>query len=314
MAESSTPNPFEPELPKDSTEPKPDPEKELPEEAPEPPANRELKLKPIVPTEPEEKEQKLKLKQILTPLSPHLTAPRPDAPESVPKKKSFTPSPKAVPIEPEPELTEDELAARASAGGPKVEAPSPEIESSPPTPEELGLQPGDEQEGQPPAGEEKPAADQKTKVAKKAAPAKPKARKLVVALLVPVVLLAAIAYIINSLFDPFGLKIAPIEQLPDLALKQQTPDTKSLSTDESDSNQLLDAIEMESIDGYLALLEEQTVLAASSHNGLFINAVFYRSGAVLNPRYGLKVVSVDGDSQSVLLEDAEGQSYRIAMR
>ncbi|MEX0325453.1 MAG: hypothetical protein AB3N33_05130 [Puniceicoccaceae bacterium] len=315
MAESSTPNPFEPELPKDSTEPKPDPEQTAPEKASDSPPSPGLRLKPIVPEEPEDKQQKLKLKQILTPLSPHLTAPRPETPESAPKKKAYTPSPKAVPVEPEPELTEDELAARASAGGPKVVAPSAEIETSPPTPEELGLK-AEEEQAEQPATEEgnQPQAEKKTKAAKKAAPPKPKARKVVLALLVPVVLLAAIAYFVNSLFDPLGLKIQPIEQLPDLALKPQSPEAKSLSTEASDSSQFLDAIEKESIEDYLTLLEEQAVLAASSQDGLFINAVYYRSGAVLNPRYGLTLVSIDGDSESILLEDAEGQSYRIAMR
>ena len=315
MAESSTPNPFEPGLPPASREPKHGPEDLVPGDAPGNSPDKAGRLKPIIPLESENKSQKLKLKQILTPLSPHLTAPRPETDDRLTKKDSFTPSPKAVPIAPEPELTEEELAAREKAGGIMAEGTSPQIETTPPTPEELGLQPdeapGEERKAAEPDGEERKKPEPK----KAPAPSrKPKSRKLALTLVLPVILLAAIAFLVNSLFDPLGLKIQPIERLPDLTLSKKAAESKVPTAGESDSSQLLDALELETVEEYISLLEEKAVLAGAGAGGLFINAVYYRTGAVVNPRHGLSLVSVDGDSQTILLEDAAGQAYRIAMR
>lgn len=297
----------------DKSKPETDPGAE--KAAPEAPAESSGKLNPILPDESETKPQKLRLKQILTPLSPHLTAPRPDADERATNKKAFTPSPKAVPIEPEPELTEEELAARESAGGAKAAGPVPEIETSPPTPEELGLEPGQESTGEPGRGQQPDQARKKT--AKKKSPAtqpKPRSRKLVLALAVPAVLLLAIVFLVNYLFDPLGLKIQPIEELPDLTTLQQPAQTQAEETLYSDSNQLMESLEEETFADYLSRLEESAMLVAAEPEGLFINAVYFREGMIINPRYGLALVSVEEQGKVALLEDGEGNSYRISMR
>ena len=133
MADPSTANPSEPD-----PSANPHPENSHNTGNPDP---SDTGQKPLDPTEilrqaasgeEDQKPQKLKLKQILTPLSPHLKAPRPKVEKRVESKTAYKPSPKAVPVEPEPELTPEELAAREKIMPPGESKESPEGESSPP--------------------------------------------------------------------------------------------------------------------------------------------------------------------------------------
>jgi hypothetical protein len=254
---------------------------------------------------------RLKLKQILTPLSPHLTAPRPEADKGVQKKKAFKPSPKAVPVEPEPEPTPEELESSTTDSLKPVPAPEAstprEIETSPPTDEELGLEKEE-------ASEEPPKKEQAGKpAAKKAAPApKPKARRLVFALLIPVVLLAAILLLVHYLFDPFGLKIKPIEELPDVSLIRETAQpAPSIEPRDAGSALLLDALEEQTIEGYLANLQRQRIFVCSNPKGIFIDSVLFTEGTPINPQLGLELAEVDMEGDSFSLQDGTGQSYRL---
>jgi hypothetical protein len=262
----------------------------------------------------DENPPKLKLKQILTPLSPHLTAPRPERGERIEKeKKAFIPSPEAVPVEPEPEPTPEELASLDTGAPPpptKPEAGPPrEIETSPPTDEELGLTDGETpQETAPQSDSPEP---QKKNPVQKPAP-KAKARKLVFALLVPVILIIAILALVQYLFDPLGLKIKPIEELPDLALADAKPlATTNLLEESQGSEDLLENLENQELASYLSVLKTRQIFPSSNPKGIFIDSVLFTEGDRLNPYMGLDLVEIDLEAGSFRLEDQSGQSYSI---
>jgi hypothetical protein len=288
MTEPLSPNPSDPESSR------PQEETGTPEES-NPGSVDETRPKP----------KKLKLKTILTPLSPHLTAPRPEEDARLGKKKTFHPSPKAVPVEPEPELTPEEL-ADLKAGKLLSEETSSDS-STPPVPHpDFG--PDEEASGEFPE-EPQPA---KSKKPEAPAPTQPKSRKLILALVVPAVIIVAILLLLNFLFDPFGFKIAPIEQLPDLAVIQQTKNSGAAEVDPlTEAPQVLVNLELGTVEDYMEQFKGRKLILSSTPEGLFVDSVFYEAGASINPQHGLVLESILPEEKVCLIKDASGLSYRI---
>lgn len=312
MADPSTPNPSDPEKP---------PRKKLlltPRGEKPPEEDKPVEAEDLSTDDGEDGPPKLKLKQLLTPLSPHLTAPRRDRDPRLDKKEAPVPTPHAVPIKPEPEPepapSEGPVAAEGAEPG-AVEAPAAprEIETSPPTREELGLPPEEEGENAPAEPSEKPEEAAKKAVRKPAPPAR-RGKKGLLILLLPVIIVAAILFLAQYLFDPLGLKIEPIEELPDPSLVRRTaePEAPEPSTN-AGSRELADAIEDQSLADYLARLEGLGLTVSDNPEGLFIGSVFFQEGGMINPELGLQLQSILPEASVVVLADRSGNTYRIAL-
>jgi hypothetical protein len=323
MAEPSTPNPSDPENPpprkKLLLSPRGD---EAPREnTPVEPVKGEAETGESPPEEAGP--QKLKLKQILTPLSPHLTAPRPERDPRLEKKEPPIPTPKAVPIEPEPEPEpepESALGTGTAPAGDSVEgAEAPpaaprEIESSPATPEELGLPPEEETGKEETVPVEAAEEESVEPVAQKTAQPAKRGKKRLLILLLPVVIVVAILALLQYLFDPLGLKIEPIAELPDPGLVRQVAQPKQQEeSSNAGSKELADSLEGQSMEDYLGRLKSLPMTLSDNPKGIFIGSVFFNEGSMVNPELDLKLRSILPDASAIVLVDGSGNTYRIAL-
>jgi hypothetical protein len=265
---------------------------------------------PPYPPEAAEKRPKLKLKQILKPLSPHLTAPRPERDPRLEKKEVPKPSPQAVPVELEPEPVPE-----PSSGIPveeESEAPPQPVQPLPPEEQETATE-AEEEAG----AEEEEAADKQAGPESGGRPAPKWSRRLLLWLGAPVVLLAGIAWLLVYIFSPGEPELAAVsqEQLVAALERSKAKAEGTASTADLSPVDLTLAIEGQTVDSYLEKLRRQEIIPSTQPRGIFVNSVFVPEGGILNPRLGLFLVQVEVSAYGSLidLQDASHQSYRIAL-
>lgn len=261
---------------------------------------------PSSPEEPGER-PKLKLKQILTPISPHLTAPRPEADPRLEKKVSIKPAPRAVPIEPEPE---PEIPLESHDGAPGEEAGPP-----------LPLAPGDEQAPPGEDPEEQEAEDNESpEEAEGVEPVgadKKWTKRLVVWMAVPVLLVAAIAWLALVILKP-----PESEPHPGKTVTRQVLQNAANASSKGSANanvspvELTLALEKQTVESYIEQLKKQEIIPSEKPRGIYINSVFIPEGHPLNPNLGLSLMQVELSPQGALidLQDQANATYRIALQ
>lgn len=257
------------------------------------------------------KPRKLRLKKLLTPISPHLTAARPERDprlEDLREQKEPEEAPRAVPVEPEPEpvkppeaeepkpLLGDEEVPQETVK-PEYEEPAEDVEAPEPEPEPEPL----------------PRPDELEMVYGR----KPDWRKrLVLWLGAPVLILAAIVYLVTVLLDPFGQSPessppagAGTAGMAGAPLRESTP-SSAISPLE-----LSIVLENLNLAGYLDQLRRQELVPSETPRGLYVNSVFIPEGSLINPRLGLTLAYVEISPVGFLfdLQDAEGTPYRVAI-
>jgi len=154
----------------------------------------------------EDDQPKLKLKKILTPLSPHLKAPRTQSDDGLERTGPRLEIPRAVPMEIEPELPPPPPEQKMTAPtGPGFDQPLPDPVADAQA-QETEAESLEEQENEGEVEGEIQADGTKEAIRS------PSFRRIS-KLLAPVALAVAILFIVNFLFDPFGLQLEPIKPM-----------------------------------------------------------------------------------------------------
>ncbi len=242
---------------------------------------------------------KLRLKQILTPLSPHLK-PEERKQES---EEAYRPPRKRLQVPRAEPVDEEEEDPVQAPPGPKLTAPpDPGIEDPLPVPPapEIGEEELEEEE---PPGEPAPKVPARR-------PSGPGMVQRVARVMAPVLLVAALLFTANHFFDPFGIRKDPESSRPEAV--EGAPDSDSgsrLQRLEIDPADLERKLEQLSVESYLERLARQQVHPARHPDGLFIGAAFVPVGSRLNPELGLTLKAV-GESRAIV-EDEFSQEYPI---
>jgi hypothetical protein len=257
-------------------------------------------------------QKKLKLKQLLAPLSSHLNV---EHHEDGPEVEEYTPRmeiPRAVPMEPEPELA------------PHERPPSPD---GIPLPEsELGMDPSGNPVGESGLNqpvlpqisnpenihEEVQEPEEETIEELVSAPQKKPSRikKIALPVIGSLLILAGIHYF----FDPLGIRIEPITHEAPVILNEQKQITeqKEMPASMASVNLSLE-LEQLSTESFLKQLEEHLIITSENPKGAIIDSVFYPEGSALNPMLGLVLHSAKGSGKesSVVIVDADGKEYEL---
>lgn len=289
MTDTSSQNPFDPVE-------KPDHENSSPEEsgleAPQP---------------------KLTLKQLLKPLSPHLKVEQTEKDDRFKEFKPRMEIPRAVPIDPEPELAPHErppspdgtpldmLGTEPGLGGQSL--PAHGIE--PHTGRELTLQKNRVHESVEPPEEEQENEEMEELVS---TPAPKPGRFRKIALPVAAVLAAVAA--IQYFLDPLGLSIDPIKPAKPVVVEQAEQVGAETEMPASMAPVAL-SLELDNItvESFLGLLEKQVIIASEQPRGAIIDSVFYPEGSKVNPELGLVLSSVE--KASIRIADSSGKEYKF---
>ena len=263
----------------------------------------------------------MKLKQILTPISPHLKAPRPERDPRLAQRETPIPAPRAVPIEPEPEP--DPEALKAEREGTTPAAPLPPESSAGPSPEQPESQPeqaeappgeetGDESAEQP--GEETTEEDTFYEdLPQKKTPNW--SRRLLIWLVLPVALVGAIAWLVLFILKPApGETVTAVQPQAGTAVQRANPQPAAAKADLGPVELTL-ALENQTLESYLQQFQQQEIVASTNPRGIFVNSVFIPEGSPVNPRFGLILVQVEPSPEGTLIDlvDADRQPYRIAL-
>ena len=233
---------------------------------------------------------KLKLKKLLTPLSPHLTAPRPDR-DPRPENKESQDVPGAG-LEPEAgessqaqEVAEDEGAAEDEAADSSGESDgTPVVAAS-------GVNPV----------------------------AKPRVgtRKWLAVILVPVLLVVAMALLLDYLFDPLGRRLEPIVPMRDVTVSQgpATPE-KQVEEAGTPARALQEKLDTLPLEEYIQALEARQVFVSENPQGIFIDTVFFPVGSLVNPQLELRFLEVVKEDSGNFAEFSgpENTVYRVRTR
>ena len=270
----------------------------------------------------EEERPKLKLKKILTPLSPHLKAPREERDPHRQNPKSFHPSPQAEPVEPEEPVLER----------PRAE-PLPLYEIEPPRPEELnphlpeaGIESGAGEWGEgapeePSPEEEREAAEaeEEEEAEEPAAPPRrgPSPRRRGLQFALGVILLAAAAFLALRVFSPFGGSSETVPMKNAATDRSRTAATGGTGTPYGDLEpiDLLVQMESETAEEYINRLQKEPIFPAREPRGIFIDRVFFPEGSSLNPKLGIRLTGIEfsGRETTITLQDSESNPYTIAV-
>ncbi|HSH09602.1 MAG TPA: hypothetical protein VK995_04405 [Oceanipulchritudo sp.] len=254
----------------------------------------------------EDDQPKLKLRKILTPLSPHLKAQLTQGDDGKERKDPRLEIPRAVPMEIEPELPppppEQKMTAPTGPGfdqplpDPVADAQAQETEAEPlEEPENKG-----EVEGEIEAGGAKEAI-------------RSFSFRRISKLLAPVALAIAGLFIVNYLFDPFGLQLEPIKPMSSPLLPKGDSRNEQTNAPQKISGiDLYVMLDKQSLDEYLKSLQNQKIYPSDDPVGIFIGAAFIPLGSSVNPSFGLILKGIE--KTEAVLEDEYLTEYRIALR
>jgi hypothetical protein len=160
-------------------------------------------------------------------------------------------------------------------------------------------------------GEPQPVAEETTP-AKRGKAAVSGGRRRLGMLSLPVVLLLAILYVLNLLFDPFG------QQAPGVKAAAAGTDRAGLETQPARNQQttlsgaeLRSRLQQATLADYLGQLDEVPVHVSQHPPGAFIGGAFIPLGQPVNPALGLTLAQVLDDA--LVLTDADGTEHRLTV-
>ena len=282
---------------------------DLSSQKPSDPADKPDSGNDSIPDSGEDKaQQKLKLKQLLTPLSSHLKVEKSDRDDKFDEFRPRMEIPRAVPIDPEPELAPHER---------------------PPSPDGAPLGPGQGHYGPdglpiPPAGmgsipgqqdqsmgitEESATEDTEDEMEElvSAPGEKPGLlRKIGLPLIALLIVIGAIQYF----FDPLGLSIEPISPTGPVVLSEsaKAPVEEAMPASMAPVTLSLE-LDKVTVESFLELIGKQVILSSERPHGAIIDSVFYPEGSTINPGLGLFVSSVKDNS--ITIKDNNGREYEF---
>jgi hypothetical protein len=297
--------------------PPPDPKPEKPISVTPAPMGTGSDTKSPKPEDDPEEHQRLKLKKIITPL---YAKPDPAPPGSVSKtenKESTLEIPRAEPIMPEPEPVQ----APPVSSPPVDEAvPPPPVESPEESSSGSGLSLAEKAnlkipEPEPPEEDHMEEEEEPVETLVKA----PKKKTSRNPLFIPIGGLVVIALLVAAyfIFDPFGLKLEPIQPRSPIVQKLDKGGTEELIPRETLSMEdALFDLDSLNLDSFLAQLKDRSVQAIPNPEGIFIDDVFYAKGSQLHPQFGLVIQDIAISKSEVLitLQDGDSSLHEIPLQ